>query len=65
MGTTSLKTLRPCWTNILSVRPSDETGSWASVGRAARFRKPKLLRMLLEKLVFSFVPTMFQPPGPA
>ncbi|MNY81182.1 hypothetical protein D3C86_2226130 [compost metagenome] len=60
-----MKTLRPCWTNILSLRPSEPTGSLAPVGRAARFRKPKLLRMLLEKLVFSFVPTMFQPPGPA
>ena len=34
----------------------------ADAFRAARFRKPKLLRMLFENWVFSFVPRMSQPP---
>jgi hypothetical protein len=52
IGTTSLKTLRPSWTNSLSALPSPSG--------AARLRKPKLLRMLLENTVFSRVPTISQ-----
>ena len=50
IGTTSLNTLRPSWTNSLSRAPIP-LGS-------ARFRKPKLLRMLLENLVFRRVSTI-------
>ena len=55
IGTTSLNTLRPSWTNSLSVFGPD----W-SMAPWARFRKPKLLRILLENTVFSRVPRMSQ-----
>ena len=44
IGQTSLNTLRPSWRNSLSRAPIPPG--------AARFRKPKLLRMLFEKVVF-------------
>ena len=53
IGTTSRNTLRPSWVNSLSF--------WPIPSGAARFRKPKLLRILLENWVFSRVPRMSQP----
>ena len=52
IGTTSRKTFRPSWTNSLSAVPA--------FSGAARLRKPKLLRMLLENTVFSLVPRIAQ-----
>ena len=50
IGQTSRNTLRPSWTNSLSRAPMPSS--------AARLRKPKLLRMLLENWVSSLVLTI-------
>ena len=52
IGTTSRNTLRPSCRNSLSGAPTPSG--------AARFRNPKLLRILFENCVFSFVPRIFQ-----